>query len=66
MNGKLWIEATQKYGRPLKGTTNWSDIESLFTEELTPLWNGQRTAREAVTALKPRLDALLKAGRLER
>jgi multiple sugar transport system substrate-binding protein len=65
-NGKLWIEATQKYARPLKGTTNWSEIENLFTEELTPLWNGQRTAREAVTALKPRLDALLKAGRLER
>jgi hypothetical protein len=64
-NGKLWIEATQKYARPVRGTTNWTDVEGLFTEELTPLWNGQRSAREAVQSLKPRLDALLTAGRVE-
>jgi multiple sugar transport system substrate-binding protein len=64
-NGKLWIEATQKYARPVRGTTNWSEIQALLAQELTPLWNGQRTAREAVAVLKPQLDQLLLAGRVQ-
>ncbi len=57
--------ATQKYARPVRGTTNWTEIEQLFRDELVPVFSGQRTAREAVGALKPRLDTLLRAGRLE-
>lgn len=64
-NAQIWIESTQKYAQPLRGTTNWTDIEALLREGLAPLWAGTATARQSVQEIKPRLDALLKEGRVE-
>ena len=40
----------------------WSQIErEIVTPELDRLWSGERTARQVVTALVPRINALLQA-----
>jgi hypothetical protein len=40
--------------------SNWRDIEAAIDTELAPLWDGQRSAREAATAIKRIVDPMLK------
>jgi hypothetical protein len=55
---KLFVEG-QKYVRLDPQTTTWRDIEATIDKELTPLWDGQRSAREAAAAVKRAVDPLL-------
>jgi ABC-type glycerol-3-phosphate transport system substrate-binding protein len=59
-NARLFVEG-QKYVRLDPQTSNWSEIEAAINKELVPLWDGQRSAREAAQAVKRAVDPLLKA-----
>jgi ABC-type glycerol-3-phosphate transport system substrate-binding protein len=56
---KLLIEG-QKYVRLDPQVTTWREIEAATDKELIPLWDGQRSAREAAAAVKRVVDPLLK------
>jgi multiple sugar transport system substrate-binding protein len=56
---KLFVEG-QKYVRLDPQVSNWAEIEAAIGRELTPLWDGQRSAREAAAAVKRVVDPLLK------
>ncbi|MBI3974548.1 MAG: hypothetical protein HY332_25000 [Chloroflexi bacterium] len=51
------------YVRPDSFTANWADVERAMNEELGQLWRGERSARETMAAIKPRVDSLLRATR---
>jgi hypothetical protein len=55
----MFVEG-QKYVRLDPQTTTWRDIEPAIAAELTPLWDGQRSAKEAAEAVKRAVDPLLK------
>jgi hypothetical protein len=55
---KMFVEG-QKYVRLDPQTSNWQDIQTAVDRELVPLWDGQRTAREAAAAVKRVVDPLL-------
>ena len=57
---KMFVEG-QKYVRLDPQTSNWQDIQTAIDRELVPLWDGQRTAREAAAAVKRVVDPLLQA-----
>jgi multiple sugar transport system substrate-binding protein len=57
---KMFIEG-QKYVRLDPQVSNWQEIQTATDRELVPLWDGQRTAREAAAAVKRVVDPLLKA-----
>jgi len=61
---RLWIESVLKWGRTPPATLNWSEVERQWNQELAPLWNGQRTARDTVAAIKATVDPLVAKGRL--
>ncbi|MBI3971894.1 MAG: sugar ABC transporter substrate-binding protein [Chloroflexi bacterium] len=46
--------------RPMPLFINWPDINRALTEELAPLWNGQKAAREVALAAKRAVDPLIK------
>jgi multiple sugar transport system substrate-binding protein len=58
-NFKLFVEG-QKYVRLDPQVTTWREIEPVVARELTPLWDGQRSARDAAEAVKRAVDPLLK------
>jgi len=62
-HAELWIVSVEKYGRTPPETANWNEVDAALTKELTPLWNGERTARDAVQAIKQTVDPLVKAGK---
>jgi multiple sugar transport system substrate-binding protein len=62
-NAGLWVTSVEKFGRTPPATTNWNDVETALNAELTPLWNGQRTARDAAQAVKQTVDPLVRAGK---
>jgi multiple sugar transport system substrate-binding protein len=47
------------YVRPMPLFTNWPEINRALNEELTPLWNGQKSARDAALAAKRAVDPLI-------
>jgi len=57
---KMFVEG-QKYVRLDPQTSNWREIEAAIDKELVPLWDGERSAREAAAAVKRVVDPLLKA-----
>jgi multiple sugar transport system substrate-binding protein len=59
----LWITSVEKYGKTPPATLNWNDVDAALTKELAPLWNGERTARDAVQGIKQTVDPLVKAGK---
>ena len=56
---KMFVEG-QQHVRLDPQLTNWRDVEAAINKELTPLWDGQRSAREAATLVKGVVDPLLK------
>ncbi|HEV7214606.1 MAG TPA: sugar ABC transporter substrate-binding protein [Chloroflexota bacterium] len=48
-----------QYGVVTQYTTVWTDMEKANSEELTPVFLGQRTAKDGVTRLVPRINTLL-------
>lgn len=56
---KLFVEG-QKYVRLDPQVTTWREIEPVVARELAPLWDGQRSARDAAEAVKRAVDPLLK------
>jgi multiple sugar transport system substrate-binding protein len=61
-NAGVWVTSVEKYGRTPPATTNWNEVDAALRAELTPLFDGQRTARDAVQAIKQTVDPLVKAG----
>jgi multiple sugar transport system substrate-binding protein len=57
-NIAIYLDAPD-YGVVTSYTTVWTQMEQANTEELTPALRGQRTAKEAVSRLVPRINALL-------
>ncbi len=55
----MFVEG-QKYVRLDPQTTTWRDIEAAMDKELVPLWDGERSEREAAAAIKRVVDPLLK------
>lgn len=62
-HAEVWITSVERFGRTPPATTNWAEVDAALSKELSPLWNGQRTAREAVQAIKQTVDPLVNAGR---
>lgn len=62
-HAELWVTSVEKFGRTPPATTNWSEVDAALGKELTPLWNGERTARDAVQGVKQTVDPLVKAGK---
>lgn len=56
---KLFVDG-QKYVRLDPQMSNWRDIEAAIDKELGPLWDGERSAREAAAGVKRAVDPLLK------
>lgn len=50
------------YLKPQPKVPTWADINRVLNEALRPVWEGQRSAREAVQAAKPPIDQLLAQG----
>ncbi|MGI8913895.1 MAG: ABC transporter substrate-binding protein [Chloroflexota bacterium] len=48
-----------QYGVVTQYTTVWTDMEKANSEELTPVFLGQRSAKDGVTRLAPRINTLL-------
>jgi len=59
-NIRIYLDAPD-YGVVTQYTTVWTQMEQANTEELTPALQGQRTAKEAVSRLVPRINALLQS-----
>ena len=57
---EAFIDATEN-AEPVPFTPSTPEIEQLMIQELEPVWLGKRSAKEAATALKPRIDELLRA-----
>lgn len=62
-NADVWVTSVEKFGRTPPATTNWSEVDAALAKELTPLFNGERTARDAVQAVRLGVDQLVKDGR---
>ena len=56
---KLFVDG-QRFVRLDPQVSNWRDIEAAIDAELGPLWEGQRSAREAAMAVKRVVDPMLK------
>ena len=50
------------YARPLDAPPTLSKVSGAFLSELAPVWQGQRTAREATAAVKRQVDTILREG----
>lgn len=50
------------YLRPQPKVPTWTDINRALGEALKPVWEGQRSPREAVQSAKPQIDQLLEQG----
>jgi len=50
------------YLRPQPKVPTWADVNRVLGEALRPVWEGQRSPREAVQAVKPQIDQLLAQG----
>ena len=59
----LWVTSVEKFGKAPPATTNWSEVDAALAKELTPLFNGERTARDAAQTIKQTVDPLVKAGK---
>ena len=56
-------DAADWAGRPVIGIINtWSEINAELDKALRPVWEGERSPREAVQAIKPTIDQLLERG----
>ncbi len=62
-NIKIYLDAPD-YGVVTQYTTVWTKMEQANTEELTPALQGQRSAKEAVSRLVPRINALLQSAEM--
>jgi ABC-type glycerol-3-phosphate transport system substrate-binding protein len=52
--------ATYLARRPM--APSWNRVEAALNRALQPVWEGQQTAREALQAVKPEVEALLDEG----
>lgn len=50
------------YLRPQPKVPTWSEINAELDRSLRPVWEGERSPREAVQAVKPTIDQLLERG----
>jgi multiple sugar transport system substrate-binding protein len=50
------------YLRPQPKVPTWSEINAELDKALKPVWEGERSPREAVQAIKPTVDQLLERG----
>jgi multiple sugar transport system substrate-binding protein len=50
------------YLQPQPKVPAWSEIERVLNTALRPVWEGQRGAREVVSAIKPQVEHLLEQG----
>ncbi len=50
------------YLRPQPKVPTWSEINAELDKALRPVWEGERSPREAVQAVRPAIDALLERG----
>jgi multiple sugar transport system substrate-binding protein len=50
------------YLRPQPKVPTWSEINAELDKALKPVWEGERSPREAVQAVKPTIDQLLERG----
>jgi multiple sugar transport system substrate-binding protein len=57
-NVKMYLDVPQ-YGVVTQYTTVWDEMEKANRAELEPVFLGQRTARDGVTALVPQINRLL-------
>jgi multiple sugar transport system substrate-binding protein len=48
------------YARPIDSPPALSRMIAVFTEQLAPVWKGERTAKEATAEMKRQIDPLLK------
>jgi len=62
-NAGVWVTSVEKFGRTPPATTNWNEVDAAITKELTPLFDGQRTARDAVQSVRQLVDPLVRAGK---
>ena len=60
----IFVTACEKLGRTGPSSTNWDEVANVMAQEVAPLWNGERTARDAAGAIKRAADPLVKAGKL--
>jgi hypothetical protein len=57
------LEAQDKRLRPLAPLpTKWREINTVWNREWTLIRDGQKTAQQSMTAIRPELDSLLKEG----
>ncbi len=56
---KAFIDTMSTAGVTPAFTPNWTEIDKVFTTELTTVWQGKRSAAEAAAAIKPQIDVLL-------
>jgi hypothetical protein len=47
---------------PTQSPPRWNEISEELGLALDPVWDGKKTAREAMRAVKPRIDAMLSVG----
>jgi multiple sugar transport system substrate-binding protein len=57
-NVKMYLDVPQ-YGVVTQYTTEWDEMERVNKAELQPVFLGQRTAKDAVTALVPQINRIL-------
>ena len=60
-NKKVFLDMLA-YARPIDSPVQFSKVAGVFNTELTPVWAGMRTAKEATAEIKRQVDPLLKQG----
>ena len=58
-NKKVFLDMLA-YAKPIDSPVQFSKVAGVFNTELTPVWAGTRTAREATAEIKRQVDPLLK------
>jgi hypothetical protein len=59
MHMKVFLDALD-YARVNPLHARWDDVNRALSQELAGLWNGSKSAREALTAADQKLTAMLK------
>ena len=62
-NEGVYLEAQDKRLRPLAPLpVKWQDINAIWNREWTQIRDGQKSAQQSMTAIKPEIESLLKQG----
>lgn len=59
-NAEVFVTSVERFGRTPPMIRNFPEVQRAWQQEITPIWSGQRSAREGVLAFKQRVDPLLK------